>query len=124
MRFISTKIHGYLDYIVGILLIAAPWIFNLDADAPEGIIFIILGVMALVYSLLTRYELGAIKVISMSVHLTLDLLSGIILAVSPWLFNFNERVYLPHLILGLVEIAAALTTKRVTKTEHEHVGQY
>jgi hypothetical protein len=112
MRFISTKTHGYLDYIVGILFVAAPWIFNLDADAPEGMIFIILGVMAIVYSLFTRYELGAIKMLPMSVHLTLDILSGIILAVSPWLFDFDERVYLPHLILGLFEIGAALTTEK------------
>ena len=28
MRIISTKLHAPVDYIVGILLIAAPWIFN------------------------------------------------------------------------------------------------
>lgn len=112
MRFISTKTHGYLDYIVGILFVAAPWIFNLDADAPEGMIFIILGVMAIVYSLFTRYELGAIKLVPMSVHLTLDILSGILLAASPWLFGFADKTYLPHLFFGLFEIVAALATKK------------
>ena len=28
MRFIPTKFHAPLDYIVGVLLIAAPWIFQ------------------------------------------------------------------------------------------------
>jgi hypothetical protein len=28
MRFIPTKFHAPLDYIVGALLIAAPWIFQ------------------------------------------------------------------------------------------------
>ena len=28
MRFIRTKIHAPIDYIVGVALIAAPWIFQ------------------------------------------------------------------------------------------------
>jgi len=114
MKFIDTRTHGFLDYIVGLFLIAAPWVFNLDPSAPEGMIFIILGVMALVYSLLTRYELGLIRVLPMGIHLTLDVLSGILLAASPWLLGFADRVYLPHLILGLFEIGAGLMTKTET----------
>lgn len=47
----------------------------------------------------------------MSTHLTLDLLSGLLLAASPWLFGFSEFVYVPHLVLGVLEIGAALMTK-------------
>jgi hypothetical protein len=47
----------------------------------------------------------------MRTHLLLDLAGGIFLAVSPWLFNFDEHVYLPHLILGIAEIGASLFTK-------------
>ena len=118
MRFIETRTHGYMDYLMGIFLILAPWIFNLDPGEPEGIIFIVLGAMALLYSLMTRYELGMMKVISMKTHLTLDILSGIVLAASPWIFNFQEEVYLPHLILGLIEIGAGLFTK--TTPAHMH----
>jgi len=28
MRFIPTKVHGILDYVVGVALIAAPWLFG------------------------------------------------------------------------------------------------
>lgn len=111
MRFIDTRTHGYMDYLMGIFLIVSPWIFRLDPGEPEGIILIILGAMALVYSLMTRYELGMMKVLSMKTHLTLDVLSGIVLAASPWLFGFADEVYLPHLILGLIEIGAGLMTK-------------
>lgn len=111
MRFIDSKTHGYMDYLMGIFLIISPWIFNLNPAEPEGIILIILGAMAIAYSLMTRYELGMLRLLSMKVHLTLDILSGVVLAASPWLFGFSDEVYLPHLILGLIEIAAGLMTK-------------
>lgn len=122
MRFIPTKVHGYLDYIVGLLLIAAPWLFDFANGGAETWVPVILGAGAIVYSLMTDYELGMSRSISMPTHLTLDLLSGIILAASPWLFGFADEVYGPHLILGLFEIGASLMTKRTpehrSRTEH------
>lgn len=111
MRFIPTRIHGVLDYIVGLLLIASPWVFDFNRGGAETWVPVILGAGALIYSLFTNYELGLVKRVSMRTHLSLDAASGLFLAASPWLFGFSEFVYLPHLILGLFEIVAALTTK-------------
>jgi len=111
MRFISTKIHGFLDYLVGVILVASPWIFKLNANSPEGAIFIVLGITAFAYSIFTNYELGLIRVLPVKFHLALDILSGLILAASPWMFKFHDLVYLPHLVLGLFEIAAGLMTQ-------------
>jgi hypothetical protein len=113
MRFISTKAHGVLDYLVGLLLIAAPWLLGFAEGGAETWVPVVLGVSALVYSLLTDYELGVMKTLSMPMHLMLDLGSGIFLAASPWIFGFADRVYLPHLILGIMEIGASLMTDKV-----------
>ena len=113
MKIISTKTHGVLDYLMGILLIASPWIFGFsdtNNDAAKWVP-VVLGVGALLYSLLTDYEMGVSKTISMKTHLTLDMVSGIFLAVSPWIFGFSDEVYVPHLILGLLEVGAAMMTK-------------
>ncbi|HUC82664.1 MAG TPA: SPW repeat protein [Flavisolibacter sp.] len=112
MRFLSTKVHGYLDYIVGALLIAAPWLLDFDRGGAETWVPVIMGAGAIIYSLLTDYELGATRGISMRTHLTLDLMSGILLAASPWIFGFADYVYLPHLVLGIFEIGASLMTSR------------
>lgn len=114
-----------MDYLMGVLLIAAPWIFNFNRGGAETWVPVVLGAGTLLYSLMTNYEYSISKTISMRTHLTLDLLSGILLAVSPWLFNFDEVVYVPHLILGIVEIGASLITQRVpsdshTRPEHRH----
>jgi hypothetical protein len=116
MRFIPTRVHGVLDYAMGVLLIAAPWILGFaDADfaanGAETWIMVLFGGTMIVASLMTAYECGVVNVISMSTHLGLDVLMGLVLAASPWLFGFADQVYLPHLILGLSEAAAGLMTQ-------------
>lgn len=110
MKFISIKTHAFLDYIVGLFLVVAPFIFHLNRQNPEGLIFYVLGATLLIYSMLTDYDLSLLKIIPMKVHLFLDVLSGLFLAASPWIFGFADRIYIPHLILGLLEIGAGLLT--------------
>ncbi|PTX94814.1 hypothetical protein DB346_22675 [Verrucomicrobia bacterium LW23] len=110
MQIIPTTFHGIMDYLMGALLIAAPWVFGFNPNAIEGMIPIYLGIGVIAYSLLTNYEAGATKVIPMKIHLVLDVVSGIFLAASPWLFGFAHLVYLPHLIFGLLEVGAGLMT--------------
>jgi hypothetical protein len=117
MRFIPTKIHGILDYLVAIVLMSAPWLFNFDRGEAETWIPVLLGVATIVYSMLTDYEWGMSRAISMKSHLVIDLVSGIFLAASPWIFGFYDYVYLPHLILGIIEIGAALTRQKQTMYE-------
>ncbi|HUR94196.1 MAG TPA: SPW repeat protein [Gemmatimonadales bacterium] len=116
MRVIPTRIHGMLDYLVGALLVAAPWLFDFDRGGAETWIPVLLGIGALVYSLFTDYELGLVRRIPMPTHLRLDLISGILLALSPWLFGFSDHVARPHVVLGLFEIGAALLTSQRPST--------
>jgi hypothetical protein len=117
MRFIPTKVHGMMDYLVGILLIVAPWLFDFADDSAKTWVPVALGAGALIYSLMTDYELGLGRSISVKTHLTLDLLSGILLAASPWIFGFADEIYGPHLVLGLIEIGASLLTKTQPSAE-------
>jgi len=117
MKLLSTKIHGALDYITAFLLLAMPYMLNYDTGAIAGRIFLILGVATILYSLITKYEFGLLNVIPMGLHLTLDVVSGIVLAASPWLFGFQDKEFLPHLIIGLFEIIVALLT--TVKTNYD-----
>jgi hypothetical protein len=112
MRLIPTRIHGMLDYLMGALLLVSPWLFGFaDESGVARWLPFVLGAGVIVYSLLTRYELTLVPVIPMPIHLGLDAVGGLLLAASPWLFGFADRVWLPHLIIGVLEIGAALTTK-------------
>lgn len=111
MRIIPTRVHAGMDYLLGALLIVAPWLFMFAEGGAETWVPVILGAGVIGYSLCTAYEFGVVPAIGMRTHLGLDAGGGFLLAVSPWLFQFSEVVWLPHLILGLVEIGAALMTQ-------------
>ncbi len=112
MRFISTKTHGMLDYLSGIILIISPWLFNFANGGAAQVIPMVIGFMIILMALVTNYEFGVIKSLSMSTHLSLDIVAGIFLVISPWLFGFYGMVFLPHLIFGIFYIGAGLFTKK------------
>jgi MFS superfamily sulfate permease-like transporter len=111
MQIIDTKTHGYIDYIFGLTLIAIAYLLNFNSESTPNIALCIAGTSAIVYSLFTNYELGVVKIIPMNIHLMLDSLSGIFLAVSPWLLGFSDKVFLPHLLFGLIEIGTTVITR-------------
>jgi hypothetical protein len=71
------------------------------------------GFSVILYSLLTDYELRLVRRIPVPTHFALDRDGGVLLAVSPWLFGFADRVWSPHLIIGLVQIGTALMSQCV-----------
>ncbi len=114
MRFISTYAHGAIDYMTGILLLLSPMLFGFeDVGGMAVTIPRILGIASLLMALMTRFELGVFKLIPMGVHLTIDVLSGLLLAASPWLFGFANAVWLPHVVFGLAEVGLAMMTRTV-----------
>jgi hypothetical protein len=115
MKVIDTKTHGYLDYLMGTLLIASPWIFDFYRAGVESWVPMILGAGTILYSLFTNYEMGLVKSLSMKTHLGLDYLAGALLAASPWIFGFADFVFWPHLILGVLELLATSMTQMEPK---------
>ena len=111
MRFISTRTHGVLDYVVGALLIVVPYVLGFADGTAAQWVPQALGLVAIGGALLTDFELGVVRVIPMPVHLMIDIGSGALLALSPWLFGFSDRVFWPHLVVGIMEIGAGLTTR-------------
>jgi hypothetical protein len=114
MRFIPTKFHAPLDYIVGAALIAAPWILQYSDITAATVLSVVLGIGLIAYSLFTNYELGVWKVAPMAVHNLIDIVAGALLAASPWLFGFADEstaaVFL--VVVGLAAIFLGLTTKQ------------
>lgn len=118
MRFIPTKTHAYLDYASGAILILAPWIFNFANGGAAQWVPIVIGAAIIMMAIFTNYEAGAVKKIPMNAHLSIDVITGLFLAVSPWLFGFADLIIWPHLVMGILEIGAGLMTQKTPHYQH------
>src|SRR5262249_24586227 len=92
MRIIPTMVHGIADYILGIVLLFLPNIFGFaDLGGPAVWIPRILGIVDLLQSVATNYEVGVVKILPMKMPLMNDYVVSAFLAISPWLFGFSHR---------------------------------
>ncbi len=113
LRVVPTAVHGVIDHVTAPVLTFAPEIFRLKEHRRAALPPPVTGAAAAVYSNLTDYELSAVNVIPMPIHLALDGVSGALLATSPrTLRTVNGRRYwLPHMLVGALEVVLALTSE-------------
>jgi uncharacterized membrane protein YtjA (UPF0391 family) len=123
MKIIPTFVHGITDYLMGVLLLVAPNLLGF-ADLGGAAVWVprILGVIILLQSIMTDYELGLVKKLPMRMHLMNDYAGGLVLAASPWIFGFADQpsnAWMPHLILGVfIFITSLLTDPQPHGTAH------
>jgi hypothetical protein len=124
MRFIPTAVHGAMDYLGGLMLIVLPLLWMDDEGVPRAALAVPVGVGVLMVAqaFLTNYEWGVVRMISMPMHLAADAVVGLFLAASPWLFGFADYIWWPHVVLGVGEILAALTTHLQPGSMPTHPG--
>jgi uncharacterized membrane protein YtjA (UPF0391 family) len=120
MKVIPTFVHGIFDYIGGIALLAAPNIFGF-AEVGGAAVWVprILGVIILLQSLITAYELSIAKMLPMRMHLMNDYIASLFLAASPWLFGFAggpANQWMPHLVVGVGYFFIALMTETAPRS--------
>ncbi len=90
MKFITKKIHAFLDYPVAIALIALPFLLSLGGSNTLALqISVATGIAAFLLTILTDHHLGAFRIIPYKFHLLVDFLVGLVFVIAPFLFGFN-----------------------------------
>lgn len=105
---ISTRMHGVLDYVLVAGLVALPRLAGWDGGAKQVLTANAAG--SLMYSLLTRYELGLLRLLPMTAHLTLDTAAGTMLCVAGLQTDAGRSIRVTLIALGLFEITVAFLT--------------
>lgn len=90
MKFVTKRIHAFLDYPVAIALIGLPFLLGLGASSPLALqLSVVVGIAAFILTILTDHHLGVIRVISYKAHLIVDFLVGIVFVLAPFVFSFE-----------------------------------
>lgn len=89
-RFVTRKIHSFLDYPVALSLMALPFLLGLGASNPLAKwLAVATGVAALVLTLLTDHETGVFRVLPYWFHLLIDRVVCIAFVLAPFALGFT-----------------------------------
>jgi hypothetical protein len=107
MKIINTRLHGILDYTSAAILLL-PWVTGHYERGQDTLLLTALGGATILFSILTDYEFGLLKILPMKVHLVLDTLSALFLLAIPWLFPVTHYQFYWPVILGLAELLVVI----------------
>lgn len=106
LQFLNPALHGVLDYFAAGALIVLP--FFLGFDGIELWLSVAGGIGLILYSLITDYTFGAVKLVSFDVHLLLDLAAAVAFLAAPFAlgFGFLAAIYYPVMAVGVIAVVA------------------
>jgi hypothetical protein len=113
---IPAFVHGVIEYIAGVLFIAAPFLFSFDSDTALAV-SIAVGVAVLVIAASTAMSTGLIKSIPVQAHVVLDYLHAALQIASPFLFGFSDdgTATAFFIVLGVVHLLLTIGTRFVSE---------
>jgi hypothetical protein len=109
---IPPLLHGILDYVFAVVLIAAPFVLNFD-DNTAVALSIALGLCALILGAFTSWTTGIVKSIPVAVHTVVDYVLSIFLIAAPFLLGFNhdDTASAFFVVLGILGLVLTIATR-------------
>ena len=107
-------VHGALEYVLGALLIAAPFLIGFSDVGSATALSIVAGVFVLLSGASTDgVPTSLVKVIPLGAHITLDYLLGALFIAAPFLFGFSDESAPTafFIVLGVLALLIALGTR-------------
>jgi len=113
LRSLGAVSHGIIDYLMVIILAIGPGVAGFTGK--QAMFCYILAAVHFVMTVLTRFPLGAMKIIGFPLHGVIEALVSILLIVLPWIANFAAGVHSRNFFLAigvLLGLIALLTNYR------------
>src|SRR3954451_10736756 len=113
LRSIGAVSHGIIDYLMVIILAIGPGVAGFSGKQ-AGFCYILAAVHFFM-TVLTRFPLGAVKIIGFPLHGAIEALVAILLIVLPWMANFFRGVHSRNFFIAigvLIGVIALLTNYR------------
>lgn len=110
---IPLNVHAAIEPVAAIVLIASAWIFGFSDNSTAKIVTIVVGAIMLLSGLMTDWRHSPVRIIPLRVHFMTDLVLGVVLVISPFVFGFHHNGAATRLavIFGALELLTALATQ-------------
>jgi predicted cobalt transporter CbtA len=107
------RIHAAIEPLIGIVLIAAPWIFGFSHTNDAKVLCIVLGILVIAGGAMTDWRVSLVRLIPLRMHLMWDLLIALVLIVAPFVLGYSDSGGATRfsIIAGVLEAVAALSTR-------------
>lgn len=105
-------VHGVIEYVVGVFLIAAPFLLGYD-DGTAVAVSIVAGVAVLLVASATNGPTSLIDTIPLPIHIVLDYGLAALLVAAPFLFGFSEEgaPTAAFIVLGVAHLLITVGTR-------------
>jgi len=124
VRLLPAWFHAIADYAVaGTLIAVAAIVGGSDEAVAAGIV---IGLVVLVVSMLTKYPLGVFKVLPFTIHSAGDYLAAALLVLSPFALGFNDTdagLTAFYVVAGIAVLAVSLVTNYQYSPKREWAQQ-
>jgi hypothetical protein len=102
--------HGLLEYLEGILFIAAPVIWSFDQGTALSVI---VGVVFLVIAATTVGPTSLVKSLPLSAHIALDFVLAIFLVAAPFVAGFDDETAptVFFIAMGVIHLLITIGTR-------------
>jgi uncharacterized membrane protein YbhN (UPF0104 family) len=109
---VPALVHGLLEYLLGALCLAAPFLFDFDSGAAQAAA-IVAGVVIIVLTASTALPTGLIKSVPVHAHVVLDYVIAALLIAAPFLFGFSDEAAPSafFIIAGVALLLLAIATR-------------
>ena len=124
VRLLPAWFHAIADYAVaGTLIVVAAAVGGSTEAVAAGVV---IGVVVLVVSMLTKYPLGVVKVLPFTIHSAGDYLAAALLVLSPFALGFNDSdtgLTAFYIAAGVAVLAVSLITNYQYSPKREWAGE-
>ena len=96
---IPQAVQGLLEYLVGALFIAAPFLFDFTGEGVATAASIVLGIAFLVVAATSQAPTGLVKQIPPVVHVLVDVVLAALLIAAPFVLGFSAETTPRNLFL-------------------------
>jgi hypothetical protein len=111
VKLLPAWFHAIADYAVGALLVVVA--LTVDMSTAATVAGVVVGATVLAVSLVTKYPLGAVKVLPFTLHSVGDYAAALLLFVAPFALGFSDSdagITALYIGAGVAVLAVSLIT--------------